>query len=81
MSRTKGALGKKNRISSTPILTGLGESKQIEEKKFITQENNQCDFKELCETNIHKNNYNDTCYNPVYCLNNFDGKCKLIVRK
>jgi hypothetical protein len=79
MSRTKGALGKKNRLNINPILPGLIEKKQAIEKQFIKQENNQCNFKLLCELNKIDPGYNDTCFNPAYCLNNFNGKCSLII--
>lgn len=80
MSRTKGALGKKNNSLEIKF-QGAIESKQVIEKVAINQEANDCSFKNLCITNLEKNNYNHICYNPLYNIENFDGECKLCVSK
>jgi hypothetical protein len=88
MSRTKRALGKKNRILAAETIKEIFSTvivaemfKHAKQKEFISQENNQCNFKDICESNIIKNNHNDICFQPLYCLNKFDGKCKLIIKR
>ncbi len=51
------------------------------DKQIISSKDNQCQFKALCEDNISKHIHNDTCYNPLYCLEKFEGKCNLIVKR
>ena len=63
------------------ILLGQQESIVAINKPLIAQEDNQCQFKLDCEHNIEKFSINDTCYNPLYCLEKLGGKCNLIKKR
>jgi hypothetical protein len=67
------------KIKENNIVPGQEAESFSNEKSLLKPEDNQCSYKAICEKTGQKQGYNDICFNPVYCLNNFEGKCNLII--